>query len=401
MRCTLTAVLLSALIPLLASCDRGRSESGIDAASLAKDDAASDTVSGQSTGLGCYGDYVHNHPDLLAAYGKTSGQRIQDWGERHYLKYGQAEGRQLSAGCNSQDKTTNTNACYRSYVEVYPDLLKAYRHRPTGSGHTIASWGLQHYSRFGKTEGRTLPPLCFGGGSGNKNSHINIHQGGPRQNYSHLCQLNECRQFRNRTRRWPSTTIPVWGADKAHWRSAITRWPTVRFSLRDGQPQDGIRITGYSNKYRNYCGWAQMWHYSSGQLKKCEITLNTAHDSLKCGTESETITHEIGHCIGIFAHTLDGGIMDSSAAFASNQITASVRNILSTLYSLPPGASLSAQLPGNLARQPLPQGQYDRRGDTVIYGGVMFTPQHQEGASPPPKSRGATFRVGTNSEIFQ
>ena len=390
----LTIVLLSALIPLLASCDRGRSESGIDAASLAKDDAASGTVSGQTTGLGCYGDYVHKHPDLLAAYGKINGQNIQDWGERHYLKYGQAEGRQLPGGCNSQDTTTNTNACYRDYVNRYADLLQAYRHRPTGSGHTIASWGLQHYSRFGKTEGRTLPPSCSGGRPGNDvrtgsntNSHNNNIQGGPRQNYSYLCRLNECRQFRNRTRRWPSATIPVWGADKAHWRSAITRWPTVRFNFRDGPPQDGIRIAGYSNQHRNYCGWAQMWYYSSGQLKKCEITLNSAHDSLNCGAESETITHEIGHCIGVFAHTQDGGIMDASAAAGSTRITASVRNIVSTLYSFPPGASLSAGLPGNLARQPLPEGQYDRHGDTVIYGGVMFTPQHQEG-TPPPKIEG-------------
>ncbi len=46
----------------------------------------------------------------------------------------------------------------------------------------------------------------------------------------------------------------------------------------------------------------------------CEIRINTNHDLMACGTEADTMTHEIGHCIGVFEHTSDGGIMDATAA---------------------------------------------------------------------------------------
>ena len=45
---------------------------------------------------GCYGDYVRNNPDLLAAYNASGGGRTIDaWGKSHYDAYGKAEGRTL------------------------------------------------------------------------------------------------------------------------------------------------------------------------------------------------------------------------------------------------------------------------------------------------------------------
>jgi hypothetical protein len=55
----------------------------------------------------CYGDYVRNYPDLLAAFAVSNsnvswiqkilgdGQSIEQWGRSHYQNFGQAEGRTL------------------------------------------------------------------------------------------------------------------------------------------------------------------------------------------------------------------------------------------------------------------------------------------------------------------
>jgi hypothetical protein len=56
---------------------------------------------------------------------------------------------------------------------------------------------------------------------------------------------------------------------------------------------------------------------------------------------ASTITHEVGHCLGLDGHKADGGLMDKTAGSA-NVITTNVSRALNLLYSLPPGASLSA-----------------------------------------------------------
>ena len=43
-----------------------------------------------------YADYVRSYPDLLAAYKNRTGITVEEWGKRHWKKYGQSkEGRQL------------------------------------------------------------------------------------------------------------------------------------------------------------------------------------------------------------------------------------------------------------------------------------------------------------------
>ena len=57
------------------------------------------TTTVDTTGGGCYGDYVRSYPDLLAAYKASGGgQSIGDWGKSHYEGSGLAEGRAV-AGC--------------------------------------------------------------------------------------------------------------------------------------------------------------------------------------------------------------------------------------------------------------------------------------------------------------
>jgi hypothetical protein len=55
---------------------------------------------------------------------------------------------------------------------------------------------------------------------------------------------------------------------------------------------------------------------------------------------ASTITHEVGHCLGLDGHTADGGLMDKTAGSA-NIITARLSRALNLLYSLPPGSSLT------------------------------------------------------------
>ena len=57
------------------------------------------TTTVDTTGGGCYEDYVRSYPDLLAAYKASGGgQSIGDWGKSHYEGSGLAEGRAV-AGC--------------------------------------------------------------------------------------------------------------------------------------------------------------------------------------------------------------------------------------------------------------------------------------------------------------
>jgi hypothetical protein len=199
----------------------------------------------------------------------------------------------------------------------------------------------------------------------------------PSGDYQYLCTRNNCSYFGNRVRRWPSKTIPVSGATYQEWRSAANRWPTVGFNYVGSEPTQGIQIKGYSNSYPNACGWASWWYYSSGEMGVCEIRVNTNHDLMACGTEADTMTHEIGHCIGVFEHTSDGGIMDATAA-GSSVITTPVRKMIGLLYSLSPGADISSHLSRNPAQQKQGRSNYVPNGRRLIFGGTLFTTQRSQ-----------------------
>jgi hypothetical protein len=77
--------------------------------------------------------YVASHPDLIAGLGADPAG-----GERHYLAFGEAEGRPTD--------TFNEEG----YLDRYPDLRAAFRR--DGDAAT------EHYVRFGFGEGRTAPP---------------------------------------------------------------------------------------------------------------------------------------------------------------------------------------------------------------------------------------------------
>ena len=80
---------------------------------------------------------------------------------------------------------------------------------------------------------------------------------------------------------------------------------------------------------------------------------------------ASTITHEVGHCLGLDGHTADGGLMDKTAGSA-NVITANVSRALNLLYSLPPGASLSTTGRATTAPQSSPTS-----AGGLIYGPII------------------------------
>ena len=151
------------------------------------------------------------------------------------------------------------------------------------------------------------------------------------------------------TVRWTSTTIPVYGATKAGWWKAIKRWPTVNFRFVATKPASGIHILGYDD-LGNICGLASFTYDSAGALEWCTVKVNIFHDDMNCGRVTDTITHEVGHCIGVFRHTTDGGLMDEKAD-GSSEITSSVTAMLGLLCNLAPGADIRDQLLARRTRQ--------------------------------------------------
>ena len=165
-------------------------------------------------------------------------------------------------------------------------------------------------------------------------------------NYSDLYQYNAY-LLDGYTVRWASTTIPVYGAIGAGWQKAIKQWPIVNFRFVSTKPAWGIHILGYDD-LGNICGLAAFTYDSAGALELCTVKINVFHDDMNCARVTDTIKHEIGHCIGVFKHTTDGGLMDERAD-GSSEITSPVTAMLRLLYTIGPGTDIRDQL---LSRRP-------------------------------------------------
>ena len=106
--------------------------------------------------------YVEQYPMTLrtafyADYvaGRATNEAL--WGQNHYLLYGQAEGRALP---DTTGVLTDTND-YGAYVENYgTTLLDIYRKDPravlNGGTMSMFAWGKEHYTNWGKAEGREI-----------------------------------------------------------------------------------------------------------------------------------------------------------------------------------------------------------------------------------------------------
>jgi hypothetical protein len=181
-----------------------------------------------------------------------------------------------------------------------------------------------------------LLTACSGGSSSGSKEEMSVLG-----DYSDLYQYNAY-LLDGHTVRWDSTTIPIYGVTKAGWQKAIKRWPVVNFRFVATKPAWGIHILGYDDLGNN-CGLASFTYDSAGALEWCTVKVNIFHDDMNCARVTDTITHEVGHCIGVFRHTTDGGLMDEKAD-GSSEITSSIIAMLGLLYSLAPGTDISDQL---------------------------------------------------------
>jgi hypothetical protein len=168
----------------------------------------------------------------------------------------------------------------------------------------------------------------------------------PSGDYNYLCKHNRCSTRSNRTSRWPSTTINVLGSGGVE--AAVNRWPTVSFN--HGAP-GGITM-GLGSLPAGNCGRASYFDYSDGIKRECAVTIKyDFYSDPFCKNEDflMVLTHEVGHCLGIHEHTTDGGLMDQGSD-ATYPITTPVKNMLSLLYSLPPGTDIGRKLTSGYAK---------------------------------------------------
>ena len=174
--------------------------------------------------------------------------------------------------------------------------------------------------------------------SGGESSSGSQEEGQSIGDYDYLSKYNAYR-LDGHTVRWASDTIPVSGATRKGWKKAVRRWSMVRFEFVNAKPPSGIQILGYDDLGK-ICGLSSFTYDSAGIINLCQIEINILHNEMNCSLTTDTITHEIGHCIGVFKHTRDGGSRDISSA---------VTNMLNLLYALAPGTDINAKL---ASRQP-------------------------------------------------
>jgi len=260
----------------------------------------------------------------------------------------------------SAGATQNNTACFTGYVQSYADLNAAYQSGSTAR--SISDWGKGHYLASGQAEGRTLPAGCKAPSPGaTAVSNASVKPAFSPLDYQLLYRINAASNG-GTTIRWRSRTIGVNATDPGT-RAAVSRWKGFNFNFGTG---GGINFQGASQERAHACGWSQFAWRHNGEIAFCKIWLNpVAHEGGGCGTMASTITHEVGHCLGLDGHTADGGLMDKTAGSA-NIITARLSRALNLLYSLPPGSSLTTT-----GRATTTQQSNVQSASGLIYGPII------------------------------
>ena len=210
-----------------------------------------------------------------------------------------------------------------------------------------------------------------------KSSHKPSRKLATAGNYQFIYKINAA-QFGGRTVRWASKTINVSGITNPSWQAAIRKWPVVRFKFGSSK---GIVFAGYSNKHPEKCGWAQPIWRSNGKMARCKITLHAPFNPARCDSIELVLQHEVAHCIGIFGHTNDGGLMDPRCC--SSKITSPVRRGLALLYSLPPGTDIRSRVRAKTGSashnksKTVRDDLFDPSGERLIHGPVIATQARQ------------------------
>ena len=284
--------------------------------------------------------------------------------------------------CHSGSGAYNVAAV--GYVNKYADLLRAFN--KSGADLSKSAWGKNHYCSVGLAEGRTYPGLssksCKSSGGGSSSGSISGSSSGggfTKTDYQFVYKMNAAQsKLGGRTVRWASKTINVSGITNPSWQAAIRKWPVVSFKFGSSK---GIVFAGYSNKHPEKCGWAQPIWRSNGKMARCKITLHAPFNPARCDSIELVLQHEVAHCIGIFGHTNDGGLMDPVCC--SSKITSPVRRGLALLYALKPGTKIRSKARARASSamhnksKAVRDDLFDPSGERIIYGPVIATQARQ------------------------
>ena len=228
--------------------------------------------------------------------------------------------------------TTTAESCYGDYVRKYPDLLAVFN--ALGGGQNINVWGKTHYNKYGVNEARSA---CLTTTTTTTTATTTTGTLPP-GDYQYLCKHNECSEWGGRTMRWRSSAISVYSPNSILYTGVKGSWP-VDFNFTSNRVAQ-IKLDWF---YGSHCGVAYPERWTDGTIRGCRVFIHFLHQRMDCGSLQGTVKHEIGHCIGFFEHTSDGGLMDPIAnnAIAPNAAT---RNMIRLLYSLPVGTNITSRL---------------------------------------------------------
>ncbi len=291
-------------------------------------------------------------------------------------------------------------ACFAAYVDLHEDLAKAYKN--SGGSLSPQVWGYTHFLRHGKAEGRALPPGCAeiqrgDGPAGVASAAVSSASGStsgatsatqpattvasiapPRYtapDYQLVHRLNA--SFTGgKAVRWKSRSITLKNFKPTNIFAAVKPWEGFEFS----HGESGIIYRGASDKFPGSCGWAIPYWYANYEFARCDIWINiSTHTQGRCGSVGSTITHEVGHCLGILAHTSDGTLMDPKAN-GSMEISPDVRRMLDILYTMPLNSRVAASGSVSVGKELVDRGD-------MIEGETIFVMPEDKAA--PSKKRGA------------
>ena len=158
---------------------------------------------------------------------------------------------------------------------------------------------------------------------------------------------------KNNVVRWKNGTVYVYDATGGNgtvdvvsllnvWNNVIGGATTFRLS---SNPQSPVKIYYDVQKVTAFgpgtWGVTFVW-WSNYEIVKAEVAIlpcGTYYGGMNLCPKPELYLHELGHVVGFGGHTNDGGVMDPVPR--STTITATVREMLSALYSLPVGYALT------------------------------------------------------------